>query len=174
MRKKTSPGRPARVEVSTSSASTTLGKLKRWLADALHLSEGEQVSDAFTPFVEAAYETGLAKLNEQAIRNEHLEAEIRKLLAQARREGAKSKNEVAMAGSQRMLVEAQAHKTRAEADAIERKSKLDFVESLHRLGFDVTPVIQNGEIVSLFVSKRPELPEPQQHVAHGNLKLTDG
>ena len=126
-------------------------RVRSWLASIFSLPENEAAAEAVRDYASTAYDAGLDRLREVSIRNKKTEAEIAKALAEARQSDSKSNEESILLEGKRDLLAAQAAKTRAEAGAIEIKAKLDALEALARLGLDIAPILNDGELKGLFI-----------------------
>ncbi|MEJ1384860.1 MAG: hypothetical protein RPV21_10875 [Candidatus Sedimenticola sp. (ex Thyasira tokunagai)] len=132
----------------------TFPRFKKWLSEILKETNlPERAEEAAEVFLEAE----IQKRKREKVENDRLVSEIEFRLLQSKLSEQELEKNSVFREFERELLHAQTAKTLAEAEAIRTESRLKALKVLNELGVEVTPLIEDGEIKGVHVTKKQKL-----------------
>lgn len=129
------------------------GRFVEWLRDVLRLNDSQRATEDLREYIDQAREVAHEKLKTPGIKNAHMEAEIAQHLAQVDQVRTNTGMDERLFEDRQAHQRAQTEKLLAEAAAIDMDMKLKMIETIQRLGYNVVPIVRDGKLDSIYVSK---------------------
>lgn len=126
-------------------------RFKKWLGE-LRINTNLNTDDV-SDFIESSIDAELQKKKKHKLENEQLISEIKLRLLQSKLNEQEIDKNSLFAEYELELLKAQKEKTLAEAEAIRTDSRIKALKLLNEIGVDASPLIQNGEIKGLYITK---------------------
>jgi hypothetical protein len=143
------------VEPRNRSNKHEFSRFKEWLYKILGTEADAE--RAAKEYIDAAFVDKLEKLKQSSIKNESMEREIEFRMQQKELNEEEMRRKALFAPVELELVEEQRNKLRAEKEAIEAETHLKVMEKLKELGVEALPIVKNGKLTGLYISKDDDL-----------------